>query len=134
MFRHATLINVKKRLKQNAEKASNARRGRLEIARTPQERVENWLRAQIGVQGSCKDFIEAHIAEKCQNRSDADRRLRWDFFMFMTYLLFLLLYSLTACSTNMMGKLNARNLIEAEVGNFDGVKALGEMHELDLSP
>jgi hypothetical protein len=126
MFRPAAVIRVKNRLKQNAELAAQARREKQKSGESALENVENWLKGQIGVHGSCKDFVEAHIAEKCQNRSDADRRFKWDFFMFITYSLFLLLYSYSACSTNMKGKLITRNLLKPEVGNFDDVQVIGD--------
>ena len=131
MFRHATVaIKVRNRLKQNAAQAAKARRGFVKKGDNPVENVENWLKSQIGLQGSCKDFVEAHIAEKCQNRSDADKRFKWDFFMFTTYSLFLLLYSLSACNTDMRGKLLARNLLEAEIGNFNDVQVIGDSFEI----
>ena len=131
MFRHATVaIKVRNRLKQNAAQAAKARRGFVKKGDNPVENVENWLKSQIGLQGSCKDFVEAHIAEKCQNRSDADKRFKWDFFMFTTYSLFLLLYSLSACSIDMRGKLLARNLLEAEIGNFNDVQVIGDSFEM----
>ena len=125
MFRPAAVIRVKNRLKQNAALAAQARQANVKVGGSALENVENWLKLQIGVQGSCKDFVEAHIAEKCQNRSDADRVFKWDFFMFITYSLFLLLYSYSACSTNMKGKLITRNLLQPEVGNFDDVQVIG---------
>ncbi len=124
MFHHATVaIKVRNRFKKNVERS---KRTLIKTGDNPIENVENWLKSQIGVQGSCKDFVEAHIAEKCQNRSDAGKRFKWDFFMFTTYSLFLILYSFSACSTNMKGKLIARNLLEAEIGNFDDVQVIGE--------
>ncbi len=117
---------MKNRLKQKAEQAAKARQSYGNAGDNPRDNVENWLKSQIGVQGSCKEFVEAHIAEKCQNRSDADKRFKWDFFMFTTYLLFLILYSFSACSTNMRGKLIARNLLETEIGNFDAVQVIGD--------
>jgi hypothetical protein len=123
MFRHVAVLKARNRLKKNAAQAKSAIG---KSGNNPKENVENWLKSQIGVHGSCKDFIEAHIAEKCQNRSDADRRFKWDFFMFTTYSCFLLLYSFSACNTDMKGKLIARNLLEAEIGNFDDVQVIGE--------
>ena len=88
--------------------------------------VENWLKSQLGVQGSCSQFLEAHLADKCQSRSVAEKKFRWDFFHFIVYSLVLVLYSLSACGTNMRGKLLARNMLEAEIGKFDDVQHIGK--------
>jgi hypothetical protein len=127
MFRHvAVAVKVRNRLKQNAELAQE-RRANFQAGASAKDNVENWLKSQIGVQGSCKEFVEAHIAERCQNRKEADKRFRWDIFMFTTYSLFLLLYSFSACGTNMKGKLIARNLLQPEIGNFDDVQVIGKL-------
>lgn len=88
--------------------------------------VESWLKSQLGVQGSCTQFLEAHLAEKCQSRSVAEKKFRWDITHFVVYSLFLVLYSFSACGTNMKGKLIARNLLEAEIGSFDDVQHIGK--------
>ncbi len=91
-----------------------------------QKIVESWLRSELGVKGSSKDFVEKHLTEKCQNRSAAEKKFKWDLSMFTIYSLFLVLYSISACSTNMTGKLQVRSMIEDEIGFFDDVKEIGE--------
>ena len=91
-----------------------------------QKAVESWLRSELGVKGSCKDFVEAHLAEKCQNRSAAEKKFRWDMSMFSIYLLFLILYSLSACGTNMKGNLQVRSMIKDEIGFFEDIQKIGE--------
>jgi hypothetical protein len=88
--------------------------------------VESWLKSQLGVQGSCATFLEAHLADKCQSRSEAEKKFRWDIFHFIVYSLFLILYSFSACGTDMRGKLLARNLLEGEIGKFDDVQHIGK--------
>jgi hypothetical protein len=92
---------------------------------TPKNKVENWLKSQLGVQGSCTQFVEAYLAEKRQSRSLAEKKFKWDVSIFVVYSLFLVLYSFSACGTNMKGKFQARNLLEAEIGNFENVKHIG---------
>ena len=95
-------------------------------ANESQSRVELWLKSELGVKGSCKDFVEAHLAEKCQNRSAAEKKFKWDMSMFIIYSIFLILYSFSACSTNTKGKYQVRSMLESEIGFFDEVQETGE--------
>jgi hypothetical protein len=97
----------------------------LEVAKQ-KNHIESWLKSQLGVQGSCANFLEAHLADKCQSRSAAEKKFRWDIFHFVVYSLFLILYSISACGTNMRGMLLARNMLEAEIGKFDDVQHIGK--------
>jgi hypothetical protein len=100
-------------------------RSGLDVAKQ-KNHVESWLKSQLGVQGSCAQFLEAHLADKCQSRSVAEKKFRWDFFHFVVYSMFLVLYSFSACGTNMRGILLARNMLEGEVGKFDDVQHIGK--------
>ena len=100
-------------------------RSGLDVAKQ-KNHVESWLKSQLGVQGSCAQFLEAHLADKCQSRSVAEKKFRWDFFHFVVYSMFLILYSFSACGTNMRGILLARNMLEGEIGKFDDVQHIGK--------
>ncbi len=91
----------------------------------PKSSVERWLKSKLGLKGSCTDLVEAHLTEKIQNRSAAEKKFKWDIAMFIIYLLFLILYSISACSTNMRGKLQVRSMLEDEIGFFDDVQEVG---------
>jgi hypothetical protein len=87
--------------------------------------VESWLNSHLGVQGSCKPIIEAHLAERCQGRSEAERKFKWDIFLLLIYLFFLIFYSISACNSDGGNKLQVRKLLEPKVGNFQGVQSIG---------
>jgi hypothetical protein len=110
--------------KQKNEEGAHDKKSKLDIT-SKKNHVESWLKSQLGVQGSCTQFLEAHLAEKCQSRSVAEKKFRWDISHFVVYSLFLVLYSFSACGTNMRAKLLARNMLEAEIGNFDSVQHIG---------
>ena len=88
--------------------------------------VESWLNSQLGLEGSCKPMIEAHLAEKCHGRSVAEKKFKWDIFLLIIYSLFLVFYSASACSSNALGKLQVRSVLEPQIGNFQSVQSIGE--------
>ncbi len=120
----AAVIQLKNSNRGNEADGLN-NKSRLEDAKQ-KNHIERWLKSQLGVQGSCAHFLEAHLADKCQSRSAAEKKFRWDIFHFILYSLFLILYSISACGTNMRGMLLARNMLESEIGKFDGVQHIGK--------
>jgi hypothetical protein len=64
---------------------------------TKKSSVENWLKSQLGLEGSCKTIIEAHLIDKFHSRSLVEKRIRWEIGIFITYMLFLVFYSFAAC-------------------------------------
>ena len=95
--------------------------------------VESWLSSQLGLEGSCKPMIEAHLAEKCQGRSLAEKKFKWDIFLLVIYTLFLVFYSAGACSSNTLGKFQVRSVLEPQIGNFQSVQSIGEIQYPTLS-
>ena len=95
-----------------------------------QQPVESWLKSQLGLEGSCKPMIEAHLAEKCQGRSIAEKKFKWDIFLLIIYSLFLVFYSASACSSNALGKFQVRSVLEPQIGNLQSVQSIGEIRPL----
>jgi hypothetical protein len=89
--------------------------------------VESWLNSQLGLEGSCKPIVEAHLAEKCHDRSLAEKKFKWDIFLLVTYTLFLVFYSAGACSSNAVGKFQVRSVLEPQIGSFQFVQSIGEI-------
>jgi hypothetical protein len=99
-----------------------------------QNSVESWLRSQLGLEGSCKTIIEAHLVDKFHSRSVAEKKIRWDMAVFVLYMFFLIFYSIAACGTETKGKQMVRTLIEPAVGDFSSVKAIGLNISRDVMP
>lgn len=87
--------------------------------------VESWLKNELGLEGSCKPMIEAHLAEKCHGRTLAEKKFKWDIFLLIIYTLFLVFYSVGACSSNSLGKFQVRTVLEPLIQNYQSVQSMG---------
>ncbi len=72
-----------------------------------------------------KPTIEAHMAEKCHTRKMAEKTFKLDIRNLALYSVFLVLFSISASSTDSKTTLNVRKLVEPVVFNFGSVVSIG---------
>ncbi len=78
----------------------------------------------IGI-SEIKPTIEAHMTEKCQTRKMAEKKFKRDIRNLTLYSVFLIMYSISASSTDSKTILNVRQLVEPVVFNFASVVRVG---------
>jgi hypothetical protein len=73
-----------------------------------------------------KPTIEAHMTEKCQTRKMAEKTFKRDIRNLAMYSAFLIMFSISASSTDSKTALNVRQMVEPAIFNFASVVSIGE--------
>ena len=84
-----------------------------------------------------KPTIEAHMTEKCLSRKMAEKTFKRDIRNLTMYSVFLILFSISASSTDSKTILNVRQLVEPAVFNFASIVRTGVLgraqHDIALA-
>ena len=102
--------------------------GTVEI-RDGQRTIKSWLSNALGLDESvAQNVVEAHIKERCQTKTEAEKKFKSDIWRMVVYTIFIVLFSISA-STSGQEILNVRNLVQPQITNpFSSVAAISDVY------
>jgi hypothetical protein len=111
----------------DAEKSSKAQEWD-EMANGHPSVLKNWLSGVLGMdESAAKNALEAHIKERCETKSEAERKFKSDIWRFVVYTAFIVLFSISA-STSGQEILNVRNLVQPKITDFSSIAAVTDIY------
>ena len=118
----------KKKKKKKKKKSDESSQEQEEQLALQTQKIEKWLSNELHLNMSdIKPAIEAHMTEKCNMRRRAEKKFKIDSRNLVIYTAFLVIFSISASSTDNTSILNVRNTVTPAITNFSSVNYAGEL-------